>query len=583
MRNLPAPLQSATASRARERLSASACLLAVSLCGPGLVLAQVRPDAGLLLEGTRPQAPLQPLLIVPPPDGALGLAGEAADERAPAEPVPVRVTAVRFAGNQVYSDAELQAVLAPALADAVDFAGLQALAQRVTAHYRAQGYRLARAYLPPQEMADGLLTIQVLEGRLEQVTLRNESGLSDARLRASLGLDTDGAQGLQSPALRQDVLERRLLLTEDLAGIALQSLLRPGATQGGSVLDIEVREGRAVGGLLVADNDGSRYTGAQRLDAALTFNNPLGLGDALALRLTSSFIGYDYARLSWQLPVGSDGWRGGLAWSDMRYRLGEEFAALRASGQASAATLYAQYPVVRSRRHNLWLELSTEQRWLDDRIEASASAAQKRIEVASVGLAGDFHDDVGGGAHSRWHLRLAGGHLARDAASAASDAAGYRAVGDYSKLSGQLERVQSLDGSARWSLFGKLAWQAAGGKNLDSSEKFALGGASAVRAYPVGERPSDDAVLASVELRYNPAPAWQLFALYDAAQGQAAHQPLPTDAGNQRSLSGWGLGLFYQRAAFMGRVTLAWRGEPAPAAAEPDRTPRLWLQLGYTF
>jgi hemolysin activation/secretion protein len=54
------------------------------------------------------------------------------------------------------------------------------MAQRITQRYRDAGYALAQAYLPPQEVGDGAVTIVVAEGRYGKIDTRNESGLSDA-------------------------------------------------------------------------------------------------------------------------------------------------------------------------------------------------------------------------------------------------------------------------------------------------------------------------------------------------------------------------------------------------------------------
>ena len=80
----------------------------------------------------------------------------------------VVVRRIRFSGAaDLLPAAELQAVVADALGKPHDFAGLEALAQRITDHLKKSGYLLARAYLPRQDVTDGDLEITILAGRLD--------------------------------------------------------------------------------------------------------------------------------------------------------------------------------------------------------------------------------------------------------------------------------------------------------------------------------------------------------------------------------------------------------------------------------
>ena len=141
-------------------------------------------------------------------------------------------------------------------------------------------------------------------------------------------------------------------------------------------------------------------------------------------------------------------------------------------------------------------------------------------------------------------------------------------------------RLQSLP--AGFNLMAHLSWQQAN-KNLDSSEKLSLGGASGVRAYPSGEATGDEGGLAQLELRYD-AGAYTPYAFMDA--GRITVNAKPVVAGdNRRSLSGGGLGLRYQRQAWSADVALAWRslGGRSLSETNSDPKPRVWLNVEYRF
>ncbi len=532
-------------------------------------LAAQAPDAGQILENIK-----APLTLPPPTDGVL-------PEPAPARPalslpsdVKVRVTAFRITGAREFSEAHLLALLADSTDRELSLAQLQGLAERLTAHYREQGYLLARAYLPAQDIRDGLLTIAVLEGRLGKVQLDNRSLLNDATAQRQLD-DLHPGDTVQAAAL-----ERSLLLLNELPGAEVHSTLKPGASVGLTDLDVSLGAGPRVAGSLEADNFDNRYTGSERLGGNLAINSPTGLGDTLSLRGLTSGAGMNYGRLAYQLPVGPQATQIGVAWSEMRYELGEDFESLDAHGKASIGSVYALQPLLRSRQARLDGQLSYERKRLEDQVDATDTTLDKTLDVWSLGLSGSHQDSLLGGGAMQYSASLVAGNLELDAASDALDDAGLDTRGHYAKLAFQLTRLQRL--TDRFSLQLRASGQRAA-KNLDSSEKLSLGGAYAVRAYPQGEAAADDAWLANLELRYAPAPTWQLFGFYDAGGGRISHRPVAGTADNRRTLSGAGVGVSLALPAAINlQAFAAWRTGSQPTS-DDDRSPRLWLQTTKYF
>lgn len=532
-------------------------------------LAAQAPDAGQILENIK-----APLTLPPPTDGVL-------PEPAPARPalslpsdVKVHVSAFRITGAREFSEAHLLELLADSTDRELSLAQLQGLAERITAHYREQGYLLARAYLPAQDIKDGLLTIAVLEGRLGKVQLDNRSLLNDATAQRQLD-DLHPGDTVQAAAL-----ERSLLLLNELPGAEVHSTLKPGASVGLTDLDVSLGAGPRVAGSLEADNFDNRYTGSERLGGNLAINSPTGLGDTLSLRGLTSGAGMNYGRLAYQLPVGPQATQVGLAWSEMRYELGEDFESLDAHGKASIGSVYALQPLLRSRQARLDGQLSYERKRLEDQVDATDTTLDKTLDVWSLGLSGSHQDSLLGGGAMQYSASLVAGNLELDAASDALDDAGLDTRGHYAKLAFQLTRLQRL--TDRFSLQLRASGQRAA-KNLDSPEKLSLGGAYAVRAYPQGEAAADDAWLANLELRYAPAPTWQLFGFYDAGGGRISHRPVAGTADNRRTLSGAGVGVSLALPAAINlQAFAAWRTGSQPTS-DDDRSPRLWLQTTKYF
>jgi hemolysin activation/secretion protein len=164
------------------------------------------------------------------------------------------------------------------------------------------------------------------------------------------------------------------------------------------------------------------------------------------------------------------------------------------------------------------------------------------------------------------------------AASAALDAAGARTAGSYTKWAWSLDRQQNL--LAGWTVSVSARGQQ-GRKNLDSSEKFSLGGPAGVRAYASGEASGDEGWLASLELRYSLTQEISASVFHDSGRVRVNVNPY-LNATNHQSRRGSGLGVQGAHGAFDWRAFVAWR-ETAAGTAEPDKAPRLWFQAGWRF
>jgi len=201
-------------------------------------------------------------------------------------------------GASAFTQAELLKVADFEPGRETNLQALYAMAQKITQHYRQAGFLVARAYLPAQEVRDGIVTIAVLEGQYGQIALNNSSSLDSQVPRNLLsGLNPGDVIALEP-------LEDRLLRLSDVPGVQVRSTLVPGASVGLSDLVVEVKPGALVSGSVDADNAGNRYTGENRIGVTLNLNNPTGHGDLATLRALTSGSGLRYGRVAYQTLVG---------------------------------------------------------------------------------------------------------------------------------------------------------------------------------------------------------------------------------------------------------------------------------------
>jgi hemolysin activation/secretion protein len=551
---------------------------ATMLTAAASVAAQTPPDAGALRQQLeqqrRPVLPPNsgPRLAAPLPMTSLGGA-------------TVTLSAIRFAGNTLLSDAQLAPVVAPYLQRPLDFAQLQNAAIAVATVYRQAGW-VVRAYLPRQDLEGGVLTIQVVEAVFGKV--RQQGGgarVTAARIDAIVA----AVQAAGQP-LRADRLDRALLLIEDLPGVGVSGTLAEGEGQAETDLVLALTDGPPVSGDASFDNSGQLSTGKLRLSANLNLNSPLHQGDQASFSLLHT-EGSDYLRLSYLVPLNGGGWRAGVSASYLKYRLvGASFAALEATGDSGAFGWEASYPLLRSRLRNLYLGLNADHKRFDNR-SAGVVSTRYRSNAASASLNGNLFDSFGGGGTNSASVIMSIGDIdLAGSPNQAADAASIRSAGAFRKIRFSFAREQVL--SENTALFAALSAQSSN-RNLDSSEKFYLGGAGGVRAYPSSEGGGSEGVLANLEARLRLSANLRLTGFFDWGAVRVNHDnaiagpALP----NGFNLKGGGLALAWQSVAgYSLKATLARRvgDNPNPTASGRDQDGtldrnRLWLQAALPF
>lgn len=532
------------------------------------VSAATAPDAGQVQQGLDQQ----PLQLSPRQSLPLNLPDAPADPAADAGP-RLQVNGFTLEGNSALGSEELLGLLADLPGKELSVGQLQAAANRITRRYREQGYPLARAYLPAQEIDGGVVKIAVLEGRYGEIKVDNPVGLGGSALAPLSALKAgDAVQG--------QPLERSLLLLQDTPGVEVKSTLRPGASTGTTDLLVGLQQAPLVTGSVDMDNYGNRFVGQYRLGGTLNLNNPLNFGDRLSLRAMGSDQDQHYGRVAYQLPLGPWATQFGVAYSDMDYELGKDFEDLRAHGNARIASVYAIQPLVRSRDFSLFTQLQFDDKRLKDDIDLFDEKSDKHARVITLTLNGNSRDDLLGGGVNSFALGWSQGSLTLDGAQAQrTDGATAGTRGRFHKLNPSLVRLQRL--SDRFSLYTQLQGQWADG-NLDSSEKLYLGGAYGVRAYPQGEASGDQGWLANVELRYALTEAWQLSTFVDHGEVRL-NKDTWTSEDNHRSLSGAGFGALWAAHGWQVNAVAAWKLGNAEAESDVERTPRVWAQVVRAF
>ena len=572
----------ATVSAARKAAcQRTAMSLALSLAVGATATAQAQqvPTIGDVVRQSQPVTP-----PVTPPPSLPALGGVPAAPALQALPgdvtSKVRVTQFVLEGNRVVDSATLLALLQPALGQTLTLAQLEELATRITRHYRASGYFVARAYIPAQELTDGKLVIRVVEGQYGKFILSNTSRVQDSVV-----------QGLLDEAKRRDIvsldtLERAMLIINDTPGVkVVQADVMPGEQVGTSDFAIRTEATPAWGGYVLLDNYGSTYTGKQRLRFNADWNSPSGRGDRLsASGMVTRHSGLLNGRLAYSTLLGTDGIRLEGALSRTTYELSDVYAALDASGTSNGVDLILSKPLKRTRDHTVEASLGVAYKDLKDEIGATNTSVGKQLSSLSANIADRrTHAFLGFDGLTQSSASLTVGRLHfKEVAAEALDAAGADTQGGYAKLNLAASRISVLP--SQFLLTTSVKAQASlNNKSLDGVERMSVSGDGGVAAYPIGELSGDHAALLRAELARPlvTGGAAQLSGSVFTDYGWAKSIAAPAGVAASRKLGDIGVGLSAMAGGWLLNLQLVHRTVGGAPTSESASRTRLLFQAGW--
>jgi hemolysin activation/secretion protein len=223
---------------------------------------------------------------------------------------------------------------------------------------------------------------------------------------------------------------------------------------------------------------------------------------------------------------------------------------------------------------------------------AVGETGDRTVRVLNLAAGGEVTRSTGTlpGVYS-FSLSLNLGHADQHNETArAADAAGRRTQGRYAKLAWNLGLQRPLTG--HWTLQATLVGQFAD-TNLDSSERFGLGGPSGVRAYPVSEASGDTGWLANLSLSRPLGAQWTFSGFVDGGEVTVNRRPtpVPQTTPNRYGLSGAGLGLDWRPSPQWVLKTAVATPIGHNPGAQADgtnsdgrrNTTRVWLSLAAQF
>ena len=545
----------------------------------GPAMAQQAPNAGTLLL----QQPLPAQLPLPPATPlAVETPGAPGDRSGP----HILVKAIRIKGATLISEAALAAQLHGLVGQTLSLGELRAGAHTLVGYYLKKGW-LARVVLPPQDITDGIVEYQVVEGRRGALTVDNKGRRIDAdRVQRFIESRLKAGEFMSLAAIGEAVN-----ILNDQPGADVHATLAAGKKPGEIGVTVLTKDRPLATFTAGVNNNGSSGSGATQAAASLTLANPTGRFDSASLQFNGS-QGSIYGRGEYSLAVGDRGLRLGVNASGLGYRLVQsQFSALKGSGSAATAGLTASYPLLRLSSAGLGLTGGVETDQFIDRTVVGETG-NRTLPSASLGIGGfrAQRDGLLAGVQS-FSLVLAAGNVSQHNASAlAADKAGLRTTGDFAKLGWSLGTTRQL--SFGWYFDGQARGQFAD-KNLDGSQQFFLGGPYGVRGYPAAEATGDDGWIVNLNVTHLIARTWRVGGFFDAGGVTVEHAPEPghSPAHNRYTLASGGVSLLWKLTPNVNFSAVAAAPIGDNPGALPDGKnadgsrigPRVWTSLTAAF
>ncbi|MBN3849449.1 ShlB/FhaC/HecB family hemolysin secretion/activation protein [Paraburkholderia sp. Ac-20342] len=437
------------------------------------------PDSGALQRSQQQQQEFLTTPVQPPQPVRPVISDEQAPQDnglSPASTVRFTLENLIFTPSHYLSDADLQAIARKYVRQQVTYDDLQEILSEVNALYRQHRIFTARAILPPQRVANGIVHIELVEGNLGESSIQGNEATRASWINGWLEMPP-------GQPLDTGELERRIELFNHVNTVQLDARLRPGQSFGVTDLAIQATEPQRYQLQLFADNMGAPSVGGNEVGMSGAIDNPLGIGDLLGLYYVHSH-GSDSGALNYSLPVNRSGGRLGLSLGSLSSHVTSgPYQDFDVNGRSRSARLQFSQPVARL---GAW--------WLDGMASGGITRSSNDILGIDLGNNTVRTASVGLTALGLYDTRSFSLALTHSYHSICSDTESSRHAQTWNLNGSWTQKITNSDYSVV-----RVGAQKTNSGQLNSSLAMQIGGAATVRGYTLGAIAGDDGYWANLE------------------------------------------------------------------------------------
>ena len=452
---------------------------------------------------------------------------------------------VQLYNISVYSKEDILKIFKDKIGSSINIQDLFDMAEKITEMYHKDGYILSRVVVPPQDIVNGIVHFQGVEGYISEIRIKNNN--VDEGSQEYQRVQSMASHILKSLPLNVKDLERYLVLMNDLPGITVKAVVSPSASHPQAAqltlfLDRDLYEG-----FIQTDNRGTRYVGTTRIQHVSKLNGIFTKdSDQINLRLatTPQTEELQHGELGYLAVLNSNGLQMNMKGSYSHTQPGHTLEPFEIESENKTGKLGFSYPFIRTRKFSLkgysnfvYKNLSTD--------ILNAPFTEDRLRIIRLGSNLEYKDFLMG--ENTFSIEASEGFDALDASSENDIIPTSRTKGksDFIKYNLTLSRLQQIYNGFSFYISGTGQYTT---DPLLASEEFSIGGTDFGRGYDFSEITGDRGLAGKTELRYTEIEqtkdkkknSYQLYLFYDI--GAVEDEDPSVGMKTRRSLSSAGGG-----------------------------------------
>jgi hemolysin activation/secretion protein len=412
-----------------------------------------------------------------PPE--IELKEEAKPPAAPA--VSFELKDVRVSGSTVFQPQDFQPIYAPYLGKKVTSQDIEEIMKKIEALYKAQGYLTTFAYLPEQQIKEGVIEIGILEGKAGELKVEGNKYFSSALIEKFF-------HSKKNEILNLRVLQRDVLRLNKISDLELKTVISAGKEPGTSDITLTAKDRFPWHIGTGLSNSGTRLSGKFPPSFYVRGTNATGCADTFYLNTAIASLSLGET-LSYGLPLGSYGTKFLLDLTYYKMKMGKEYKVYDITGKTRILSPRLEWELALEEYYEAYFDLGLDIKAITKKTSGNVTSSdQLRIPFFSFSFSKT--DAFGGGGQTSFSPRFDFGTSHFLGASSRNHPSASRAGsgGSYFRYSQGLSRTQRMPWGSY--LLIKSQFQAAS-HTLPSSEQVQIGGGSSIRGYPEGDYIAD--------------------------------------------------------------------------------------------
>jgi len=400
----------------------------------------------------------------------------------PAEKGPAfRLNGIKITGITVFTQEELKPLYQSYIDKEVTFDDVEKVVEAIKGEYKKKGFLIATAYIPEQDIKNGVVEIKVAEGKLGEVKVESNKYFKDSLIKNYIHVKKN--EILNILKLQRDIL--RLNQNPDLE---VKTVIEPGKESETSDIILKTAGSFPYHFGYGFDTQGTRLTGKGRNSFSIRTTNFTGHNDTVFANVQhSTFSTGEY--VNYTLPVDTYGTKLGLTFSCFDMKLGGEFKQFDITGRTVTFTPYISKELALSEDFQSDLELGLDAKSIK-RKTAGQITSDDQLRMPYLDLNMSKIDTFFGGGQTTFSPRIEFstsnflGASERDHPTSSRPGTG----GFFFKYMQDVSRIQRMPFESMVSIRSHFE---SSSTILPSSEQLQLGGLNTVRGYPEGDYLAD--------------------------------------------------------------------------------------------